>query len=534
MKLFNKIVLFVATIISFIAISGCNNPVYTQTENNAANATQRAHDAIRKSDNDAKPLPSLVVNQGLYVDRTPINLAKDPSWLRNHIVVHGDELPFSYYSRAVAGGGKPHVLTRYQVGLDPTVKFTMNYSGNVKGALDLLSAKTGYVYTINGDDIYWQALVTKTFNIAFMPGTSDYMMGKASGSGGTLGAAAGGSGGGTTTSGFIDDSSSSQYSSLKGNLSVWDDLRNTIQQLLTSDGKVVVSQATTTVTVRDKPSNVDLVAKYIQNLNRNLSEQVLVKVEVIEIKLNSDFNFGINWDAVQADFGRKSNFILNADLSRPLTITPLTANTLPALVGFKKEPGRPTYLQSLINALQQQGKVSVVSEPRVVCLNNQVSAVRVVNQEGYLASLQLTSFGTGSNNQQPTLNNSVTSQITPGTVVTGLTLYILPKIMGDKVFLQVNADLSTNNGFDKISSTAVVSDTSPVIQVPNISQRQFNQRTVINSGETLILSGFRQLSNRTGAQQLLGSQDLGGKASQQQDIETVVLITPIILNTGVG
>jgi hypothetical protein len=66
--------------------------------------------------------------------------------------------------------------------------------------------------------------------------------------------------------------------------------------------------------------------------------------------------------------------------------------------------------------------------------------------------------------------------------------------------------------------------------VPNVTQKQFNQRSVIASGSTLILAGFKQVQNQTGAMQLLDSQALGGKAATQSNSETIILITPIILN----
>jgi hypothetical protein len=90
--------------------------------------------------------------------------------------------------------------------------------------------------------------------------------------------------------------------------------------------------------------------------------------------------------------------------------------------------------------------------------------------------------------------------------------------------MQVNADLSLNTAlvnFGPIGSQ---------IQLPTIESKNFNQRSVIRSGDTLILSGFKQMVNRAGAQQLMKSQALGGKASSQSNTETVVLITPIILN----
>lgn len=179
-----------------LLVTGCNSPLYNQTQGNIADVKLRTEDARHKSDASIKPISPLLVNQGLYVDKTPISLNREPSWLKNSIILRGDQLPFSYYSRTIAGGGGKNVLTHYQVGLDQTAMISLNYTGSVKGALDLLAAKTGYVYTVNCNDVYWQAFITKTFDVAFMPGSSDYLMGKSgSGSGSTTAVASGGSGG---------------------------------------------------------------------------------------------------------------------------------------------------------------------------------------------------------------------------------------------------------------------------------------------------------------------------------------------------
>jgi type IVB pilus formation R64 PilN family outer membrane protein len=359
-----------------------------------------------------------------------------------------------------------------------------------------------------------------------MPGASDYMMGKSSSSS-SPGSSQQGSG--TTVQAMIDDSASAQYSNLKGTLSVWKDLSTTIKELLSPNGTVIVSESTTTVTVRDKPSNVDLVSKYIANLNDNLSRQVLVKVQVLDIALSSDFTWGINWNAVKQTLGQQ--FTLTSNEGTPISIKPFGGGAVPE-IGTKNNKDNSTGVEALINALTQQGKVSVVTEPRVVCLNNQVSVIRIVSQEGYLASVQNTTVagasGTGA-------SGTITSQITPGALITGLTLYVLPKIMGDKVFLQVNADLSTKISIDAISSATggvpgADSTAGSTIQVPNFTQKQFNQRSVIGSGDTLIISGYRQLSNTANAMQLMNSQAMGGKGSSQVEVETIVLITPIILH----
>jgi hypothetical protein len=98
--------------------------------------------------------------------------------------------------------------------------------------------------------------------------------------------------------------------------------------------------------------------------------------------------------------------------------------------------------------------------------------------------------------------------------------------MQDDVYLQVNADLSTpttGNGITTIDAG------STQIQVPQITEKHFNQRAKIHSGDTLILAGMRQVKNTANANQFLKFQALGGKGSQQVNSETIVLITPIVL-----
>lgn len=515
---------------TLFTLSACNSPVYQQTEMNIADVKLKQAAMRKKSDDDARPPPPLVLKRGMYVDTTPISIAATPAWLRNRIVIRGDQLPFSYYSRTIANGATETILTKYQVDLDPSLRTSLNYTGTVKGALDLLASKTGYVYTVHGHNVYWQAFLTRTFDIAFMPGSSDYLMGKSSG--GNSGTANTGSQGaqGTVSNYVSTDYSDSEFSNLKGTLSVWKDLEATLTQLISPQGKFKVSEATTSVTVRDRPTNLDLIAQFINNLNHKLSRQVLVKIQILEVNLENDFEWGINWDVILKAFNN-TNWILHADYGTPTSITALTpqfnAAKTPSGGLLVRTPGKTPSYTILLNALNQQAKTSIVNEPRVVCLNNQVSVIRITESQGYAASVQNTSLTgtTGGTSQIGT----VTSQITPGTVVTGITLYILPKILGDKIYMQVNADLSTLNALTPFGPGGTTNPTQATIQLPDVTSKDFNQRAMLHSGDTLILAGMRTLQNTANANQFITSQALGGKGSIAKNNETIVLITPIIL-----
>ena len=188
----------------------------------------------------------------------------------------------------------------------------------------MLATKAGYVYSVYRDTITWNAFVTRTYDIAFMPGGTDYLMGKASSGGGSASVAGGGGGGGAVVNYVSSDSSDDEYSNLKGTLSVWKDIETTIKELLSPDGKVIVSEATTSVTVRDKPSNINLVSQYVANLNKSLAKQVLVKVQVLEVNLENDLNYGINWQIISNAF-HNTRYLFNGNYGTPISITALTA-----------------------------------------------------------------------------------------------------------------------------------------------------------------------------------------------------------------
>src|SRR5436305_565399 len=97
-------------------LAACHSPVYNQTMGNIADVKLKMADDLAKGDIDATVEPSLMVRGGLYVDRKPINIVQEPYWLKTKIVIRGDKLPFSYYTRVIAAGANEHILSKYQAG----------------------------------------------------------------------------------------------------------------------------------------------------------------------------------------------------------------------------------------------------------------------------------------------------------------------------------------------------------------------------------------------------------------------------------
>src|SRR5476649_1236763 len=92
-------------------LTGCQTPaLYNQTTDNVAVTQKKFDQAIAKSDQGGVLTPTLLVNQGLYVDKTPISLERQPGWLKRPIILHGEGLPFAYFSRTVVGNTGRTVL----------------------------------------------------------------------------------------------------------------------------------------------------------------------------------------------------------------------------------------------------------------------------------------------------------------------------------------------------------------------------------------------------------------------------------------
>lgn len=482
--------------------------------------------AIQNRVNDAVA-PPVVVKSGYYVDTNPVSLKKQPSWLAQPVTLQARGVPLNVLMDRLLRTSRSTVA--YSETTQAQKRVNLNYQGTIKGALDALAAKTHYTYSIDGKTITWSAFESRTFNIAFMPGTSNYMVG--------------GSEGGQDNNLMTDAPTvgglhSQEFSNLHGELSIWNDLRRTLAQLKSPQGKVMVSESTTSVTVQDHPENMAQIANYIAQLNKSLSVQVGIKVQVLEVQLDSAFNLGINWNLVFRN--------MNPQLRIGGALADAT-NPESSLIGAGTDSGTASFQignagsNALLQALGRQGKLRVVTKPQVVTMNNQIAAIRITKNTGYIKSIS-----------SANTINYVSTSITPGTVTDGFQLYLLPKVSGDKVFMQISSTISNLLSIQKESTspdTTALNAPIPAnasaaaaqqaqaatqqysaIELPTVTEKSFNQRSVIQSGHTLVIAGFKRLfdqaSNSTMANVIPGS-----KGAQSQNVETLVLITPVIMRT---
>lgn len=506
------------TTLSVAVLAGCASSTYKKAN---ANYDQTKAKISMKEHAAHTTKPPVIVKKGYYVDTRPVKLEREPAWLKRRVSLTAHKMPLSILMTRLMRN------TDINVTYDNTVQrnqlVSLDYTGSLRGALRNIAAQTNYNFSLNQDTLEWSAFVTKTYNISFMPGASNYLVGRTRNSKSNQNNQYSGTG---THISRIDDQ---QYSNLEGRLSVWRDLHNTLNELKSKDGRVIISESTTTVTASDHPSNIRAMTRYIKQLNKSLSQEVAIRVEVLDIQLSKDFNLGIDWNLIAKEIGKNvPDFHLTGNLA---TATNLVASNLvdcdrnSAAAGLNV--GKLNGTQSIINALSKQGKLRVVTKPEVVTMNDQIASIRITQDTGYVESVN-----------QSYAENYVTTSITPGTVTDGFTLYILPKIQDNKIYMQISSTIANLERLDKqstIPAGVTASTTSNnqynAIEVPTIAEKVFNQRSAVTSGSTLIVAGYKRLRDETAEAKLFGVSALGGKGAQTKNVETLVLITPTILRT---
>ena len=390
---------------------------------------------------------------------------------------------------------------------DFSVEIPLNYTGKLEGFLDSVSAKTGLNWQYKDNGITFSRMVTKTFVLKNVPGTSESKASVGKSGGTSVG----------TGSTFSADSNIKMGSSF----SVWDNVRESVSSMLTGVGKVAVTEATGTITVTDTRDVVDQVGVMIAQINKTLGKQVSFKVEVLSVSTSDTSNYGVDWSAVINKF-IAANPSWKLGFASPASLVPNGAASLGYQIltpaGQPNNRSAITGTQGMLTALNQFGQAHYVTTASAITLNRQPVPVAITEQVSYVQSVAVT--------PSTTSGVAATVAVTPGVVTTGFILNLLPAVTEENnIELQMSVDISV------LKSLATFGSGQSAVQQPQISGTQFLQRIGIRNGETLVLSGFERKAGQYDRRGLTKDSDLlmGGSLTGSQTKESIIiLLTPFV------
>ena len=303
-------------------------------------------------------------------------------------------------------------------------------------------------------------------------------------------------------------------------MSFWKDVESNLSKMISPAGKYSFNKFAGLVMVTDSPQVLDKIARYIDLVNVETNKQILVEVKILEVTLSRENTFGIDWNAIYKNLGDIKQLTLSSNFAAQNLLAPglftLTAS------GPKDDSGIGSEgVSALIKALQSQGRVEVVSQPKIMLLNNQAAMVQVGTVTSYVANTTTTTSSAG----------LASTSATTDQVQEGVSLRLMASILDDQILVQLTPVVTT---LDQIRSIDMGHGTT--IEAPKISTKSMHTLVKIKDGQTIAVGGLIT-SNDNNSEKgipLLRNLPFIGKFFEYKSkthtrTELVIFITPKIL-----
>jgi len=447
--------------------------------------------------------------------------------------------------------------TRYNMLVGPEVagNITVNLKDvTVREALEAIRELYGYEFAIKGNRIAIQpnTLQTRVFQVNYLASrrqgatelrvTSSSISGSGPATtsappvpGATPVPAAAGSGtaAGNTLTSRVQTNTDADF---------WRDLQSALGTIVTGEGRsVVVNSISGVVVVRAFPGELRAVEQYLKATQVMVERQVMLEAKIIEVSLKREFQTGINWSSFHGNSNRGSFGVLQPGTTLGPTGTSMSGSglttALPGLAGTMAATAlgngfiglafQSANFAALLNFLETQGQVSVLSSPRIATLNNQKAILKVGTDELFVTNVTSTTTST-------TAGTTSTPSVTLQPYFAGISLDVTPQIDDEgNIILHVHpaistvaekekiVDLGTMGQFKLPLATSSVNETDSIVRV--LDGNIVAIGGLMTQGYASDNSGLPGTVN-TPAGVLLGQR--GGSMSKR---ELVILLKPTII-----
>ncbi len=349
--------------------------------------------------------------------------------------------------------------------VDKNLKTTLNLKDIPLGdALDIITKNAELFYYIENNVLYINDHISKKFDISFLNTVSDF---NAELGGDVLGGSSNSGASGTLKSEF-----NINYGKSNNQLNKFDDLKNTLNTLISDEGSYSINISSSILIVDDKYKNINKVTQLLEDMKTKLSKQVLIEAKVLEVILSDDYHMGIDWQKVA------SLSSANSPVTFTQTLGTFAESTFANIAYDSTLTGGS--LKATLELLQEYGSIDTLSNPRI----------RVVNgQSAIISSGTIEPFWEKKITQVSSLSSTGATITTPETTYTrrdvldGISMGVTPYIKDDnKIILNVVPvsttieDTKTNSGNDLTAPILNVKEAGTIIEV--------------NDGDTVIIGGL--------------------------------------------
>ena len=331
------------------------------------------------------------------------------------------------------------------------------------------------------------------------------------------------SNGNNSSSNGSSDSSNGTFIRSRTKTDFWGELKETLTAIIGDTGngrQVVVTPQAGLVTIRAFPSELRQVRTFLNSAESHLQRQVILEAKILEVTLSDGYQQGIQWDNV---LGHVGNTNVNFGTSKG---PGLNDKITSAIGGVTSLSIKGSDFTTMINLLDTQGDVDVLSSPRVTASNNQKAVIKVGTDEYFVTDVSSTTVA----GTTPVTTPQV--ELTP--FFSGIALDVTPQIDSDgNVLLHVHPSV-----IDVKEQTKDIKVSDASLELPLAQSEIRESDTVIRaaSGDVVIIGGLMKSENIEVVSQvpLLGDIPFLGELfknrnKQKKKTELIILLKPTVV-----
>ncbi|HZV55117.1 MAG TPA: pilus (MSHA type) biogenesis protein MshL, partial [Rhodocyclaceae bacterium] len=313
--------------------------------------------------------------------------------------------------------------------------------------------------------------------------------------------------------------------------------------------KVVVSPQSGIIVLSALPREIRQVEAYLRATQTIVDRQVMLEAKILDVTLSEQFQAGINWAAFRSGPNSQSA----AGIAAPGTslaaasggagtqlisgngtvmVTPGQLGSVAATAlgkGFIGLALQTSNFAALLNFLEGQGTVTVLSSPRIATLNNQKAVLKVGTDDLFVTNITTTTTST-------TTGSVSTPTLTLQSYFSGISLDVTPQIDEDNnIVLHVHPAVSVVQEKEKqINLGATLGQFTLPLASSSVNETDSIVR--VRGGNIVAIGGLMTQNQTQDRNQMPGIGNVPGlgllfgqRANSGSKRELVILIKPTVI-----
>jgi type II secretory pathway component GspD/PulD (secretin) len=258
-----------------------------------------------------------------------------------------------------------------------------------------------------------------------------------------------------------------------------------------------IAQVDGALVITDTATNQRLIRKILDSLTQ-IPPQIAIETKFIDVSVSRIDELGIQWDQtgfISPMTGDSAGIIRKGfdDFSEASASTNLSTQTSEGLTFRYTSLGDTSY-RAILHALEQSGKASLLSEPRIMALNHQPANIQVIQNVPYISDVSIETLTI------PNAPTQVYQNYSANTLNIGITLEVTAHVGEDSDVIALELRPTVDTLVRQIPLITGIAGAAPIPQelgYPVIDRRTTDTMVLVKSGETIVIGGLIRDSDTT-------------------------------------